>query len=82
MSGGEEICAELRAKNVCPNAISISWSSFATESKFSNILRSLDKILVNLDQISSSKIVCSQCNKETTGNTIFKFACVIVQMRN
>jgi hypothetical protein len=71
MSGGEEICAELRANGVCPNAISISWSSIATETKFSNILPSLDKILINLDNTFSSTIICSQYNKEITGNNSF-----------
>lgn len=67
MSGGEEICAELRAKGVCRNAFSISWNLTVLEPKFSNLIRSLDKVLNNMDKISSSKIICTEHNKELIG---------------
>ncbi|VVC29213.1 Acyl transferase/acyl hydrolase/lysophospholipase,Ketoacyl-synthetase, C- [Cinara cedri] len=63
MSGGDEIFAELRANGVCPNAINLSWSSMETEPTFSNILPSLDKVLVNINTISSSTIICTEYNK-------------------
>lgn len=68
MSSGDEICAELRANGVCPNAISISWNSMFTEPKFSNLVPSLDKVLIHIDKISSSKIICTEFNKESNGN--------------
>lgn len=63
MSGGEEICAELQAKGVCRNAFSISWNLTVVGPKFSNLIPSLDKILNNMDKISSSKIICTELNK-------------------
>lgn len=68
MSGGNEICAKLRANGVCQNAISISWSVTTTEPKFSNILLSLDKVFINFDKISSSTIICTEHKKELMGN--------------
>lgn len=68
MSGGEEICAKLRASGICPNAICISWNSMVMEPKFSNLIPSLDKILLNFDTISSSAIVCTEYSKEMNGN--------------
>lgn len=64
MSDGDEICSELRATGICPNAISISWSSLTTKPKFSNLILSLDKILINLHTISSSTIICTEYNKK------------------
>lgn len=67
MSGGEEICAELRAKGVCRNAFSISWNLTVVEPKFSNLIPSLDKVLKNVDTISSSTIICTQYDNELIG---------------
>lgn len=67
MSGGEEICAELRAKEVCRNAFSISWNLSVVEPKFINLIPSLDKVLNNMDKMSSSKIICTEYNKELIG---------------
>lgn len=68
MSSGDDICAELRANGVCSNAISISWNSLFAEPKFSNLVLSLDKVLININNISSSTIICTQFNKESIGN--------------
>lgn len=68
MSGGNEICAELRAKGVCQNVISISWNVTTTEPKFSNLLPLLDKVFTSFDKISSSTIICTELNKELMGN--------------
>lgn len=68
MSSGDEICAELRSSGVCPNAISISWNLMVTEPKFSNLVPSLDKVLIHVDNISSFSIICTEYNKESTGN--------------
>lgn len=72
MSGGDEICMELRANRTCPNAISISWSSLTIKPKFSNIIQSLDKLLKNLHNISSSTIICTEYNDF---NSKFFFLC-------
>lgn len=71
MSGGEDICMELRANGVCPNAISISWSSITTEPKFSNLIPLLDNVLININTISSSTIVCTEYNNDLNGNQNF-----------
>lgn len=71
MSGGEDVCAELRANCVCPNAISISWNPKATDPKFTNLVSSLDKVLNNFDNISSSTIICTEYHKESIGNQCF-----------
>lgn len=72
MSGGEDICMELRANDVCPYAISISWSSTTMEPKLSNIVSSLDKVLTNVDTLSSSTIVCTEYNNNLIGNQSFQ----------
>lgn len=72
MSGGEDICMELQANDVCPYAISISWSSMTMEPKFYNIVPSLDKVLINIDTISSSTIVCTEYNNDLIGNQSYR----------
>lgn len=71
MSGGEEICAKLRENGVCPYAISISWNSMTTEPKLSNLMSSLDKVLMNVDNISSSTIICTEYDKDLMCNQNF-----------
>lgn len=68
MSGGEDVCAELRANGVCPNAISVSWNLMAVDHKFTDLVPSLDKILTNFDNISSSTIVCTEFSIQSIGN--------------
>lgn len=72
MSGGENICTELRTNGVCPNTICLSWSLMATEPNFSNLVPSLDKLLINVDKISTSTIICTEYDKKLIGNTSFQ----------
>lgn len=71
MSGGEKTCTELRANGICPNTICISWSLMATEPNFSNLIPSLDKLLINVDKMSSSTIICTEYDKTLIGNKSF-----------
>lgn len=68
MSGGDEICSKLRASGVCPKAVSILWSSLETERNFLDLVPSLDNVLVNIDTISSSTVICTEHNKRLIGN--------------
>lgn len=63
MSGGEKTCTELRASGVCPNTICLTWSLMTTEPNFSNLIPSLDKLLINVDKISSPTIICTEYDK-------------------
>jgi len=77
MSGGEKTCTELRANGVCPNAICLSWSLVATEPNFSHLVQSLDKLLLNIDKISSSTIICTEYDKKLIGNKKFSINKII-----
>lgn len=68
MSGGENTCTELRANGVCPKTICLSWSLVATEPNFSNLVPSLDKLLLNVDNISSPSIICTEYDEKLIGN--------------
>lgn len=68
MSGGENTCTELRTNGACPNTICLSWSLVATEPNFSNLVPSLDKLLLNIDKMSSSTIICTEYDKKLIGN--------------
>jgi len=71
MSGGESTCTELRANGVCPNTICLSWSLAATKPNFYNLVPQLDKLLLNVDKMSSSIIICNEYDKKLIGNKSF-----------
>lgn len=71
MSGGQNTCTELRANGVCPNTICLSWSLVTSEPDFSNIVPSLDKLLLSVDKISSSTIICTEYDKKLIASREF-----------